>query len=202
MMDTLWIYIAEFFIMLKNTLNFILGPINAVHPGLSIFILAVITYFIIRELRKRVTTKRYKKLEQDFNYWYEVRQQALNSSQEDKKSALLAKNIDKAQLDKIYYDYFLEGLLISLITTSLPLLSAAVYVNAAYNPAQLELMLNQKALFQLNWLGGQIQISALFWFFICLVGLWTAIKLGPKLTQLKKYLQRSLAAKNAGSGQA
>ena len=53
------------------------------------------------------------------------------------KGKALAKNIDQAQLNRVYYDYFFEGLMKSFITNVLPILVAASYVTAVYTPSAL-----------------------------------------------------------------
>jgi hypothetical protein len=53
------------------------------------------------------------------------------------KGKALAKNIDSAKLNKAYYDYFLEGLLLSFITFYLPVISMASYINEAYRSERL-----------------------------------------------------------------
>jgi len=54
---------------------------------------------------------------------------------EDKiKGSRMARNIDQAKLNRCYYDYFLEGLLLSLATMYLPILMVMSYVNTYFRP--------------------------------------------------------------------
>ena len=82
------------------------------------------------------TTKRYEKLKKEFAHWFKLRQEAL-ACEDGEKGKLLARNIDQGKLNKVYYDYFFEGLLKNLLTIYLPVIIMAAYVNEAYQPNRL-----------------------------------------------------------------
>ena len=74
----------------------------------------------------------------------------------------MARNIDQAKLNRVYYDYFFEGLMKTLITTWLPLLLMLAYVNHAFNPAALTRLFARETLFEFH----TIKASAVFWYFV------------------------------------
>ena len=86
-------------------------------------------------------------LQQDFKYGFNLGQNALNCEDPEEAKAL-AKNIDRAQLNKAYYDYFFEGFMLSLATKFLPILVLLAYVNEAYQPANLLQLFGQDYVFR------------------------------------------------------
>ena len=171
MMDALWMHIVELVLAAKAGLDTLVQPLNAIHPALTIAVLAGVTVLLSSEFKKRFTTKRYQRLEEEFRSWYAVRQQALECSNDPAKGKLMAKNIDQATLNKVYYDYFFEGLLNNLLTTYLPVLCAAAYVNEAFRPERLEQLIGQGSLLTISSQNGTA-LSSLAWFVLCLVGIW------------------------------
>lgn len=171
MMDAIWMHIVELILAFKAGLDVLVQPLNALHPAVTISVLAGITLLLTSEFKKRFQTKRYKRLEEEFHYWFAVRQQALNSSNDPAKAKLMAKNIDQATLNKVYYDYFFEGMLNNLLTTYLPILCVAAYINEAFRPENLEQMIGQSSLFIISSQNGSA-LSPLFWFVLCLLGMW------------------------------
>jgi len=86
------------------------------------------------------------------------------------KGKALAKNIDQADLNKAYYDYFFEGFLKNMLTTILPLLLMAAYVAKAYNPENLMKTFGQPHIFRFMGTGGKpVVVSSFFWFVISLL---------------------------------
>jgi uncharacterized membrane protein (DUF106 family) len=177
-MDTLWRIILQATHAVMNGLDTALAPVNALHPLLGILILAACTVLATHFLRKRIVTKRYLRLQEEFRHWYDVRQEALSTHSEPEKAKCLAQNIDKATLNKVYYDYFFEGLLLNLITTYLPVLCVAGYINEAYKPENLQAMLGQPYLFSLtDILGRNVTLSPLLLFVLSLILGYTAFAL-------------------------
>jgi hypothetical protein len=148
------------------TLDFLLSYLHFLGPIVVIFFLAVVIVGVTKVLKKHITTKRYVILEKDFQHWLEVREEAMKCDDRE-KGRNLAKNIDKAHLNRAYYDYFLEGLLLGLITFYLPVVSMATYINEAYRAERLMELFGRDYIFRF---GGSdpVLIGALFWF-ICAV---------------------------------
>ena len=93
--------------------------------------------------------------------------QEVMKCEDHEKSKLLAKNIDQAELNKAYYDYFFEGFLIRLMTRLLPILSFLAYVNEAYKTSNLLKLFGREYVFKFkSYNGEEVVIGAVFWFII------------------------------------
>ena len=131
-------------------------------PVAVIFFLALTTVAFTKVLKKYIHTKRHTILENDFQHWLGVREEALKCEDRE-KGKTLAKNIDKAHLNRAYYDYFLEGLLLGLITFYLPVVSMATYINESYRAERLTEFFGKSYLFKFGW-SEPVLIGGLFWF--------------------------------------
>ena len=134
--DIAWEYIYVLIQKSAATLDYLLNYLHFLGPIPGIFLLAVITVAVTKILKKYIKTKRLVTLKEDFQHWLGVREEAMRCEDREKGKAL-AKNIDKAKLNKAYYDYFLEGLLLGFITFYLPVISMAAYINEAYRSERL-----------------------------------------------------------------
>jgi len=135
-LDIAWEYIYVLIQMGTTTLDYLLSYLHFLGPVPVIFLLAVMTVALTRVLKKYIKTKRLVTLEKDFQHWLGVREEAMRCEDRE-KGKTLAINIDKAKLNKAYYDYFLEGLLLGFITFYLPAISMAAYINEAYRSERL-----------------------------------------------------------------
>jgi len=108
-LDSLWLNILVLVHYIKTFLDLIFAPLNSLGPAFAIFTIAFITVIITKILTKAFITKRYKELKKNFEYWHNVRQEAMKCEDREKAKSL-AKNIDQAELNRAYYDFFLEGL--------------------------------------------------------------------------------------------
>lgn len=134
--DIAWEHIYVLIQKGTATLDYLLSYLHFLGPAPVIFLLAAVTVAITRVLKKYIKTKRLVTLEKDFQHWLGVREEAMGCEDREKGKAL-AKNIDKAKLNRVYYDYFLEGLLLGFITFYLPVISMAAYINEAYRSERL-----------------------------------------------------------------
>jgi uncharacterized membrane protein (DUF106 family) len=165
-LDSLWLNILVLVHYIKTFLDLIFAPLNSLGPAFAIFIIAFITVIITKILTKAFITKRYKVLKKNFEYWYNMRQKAMKCEDRE-KAKLLAKNIDQAELNKAYYDYFFEGFLIRLMTRLLPILSFLAYVNEAYKASNLLKLFGREYVFKFrSYNGEEVVIGAVFWFVI------------------------------------
>jgi len=135
-LDIAWEFIYVLIQKGTATLDYLLSYLHFLGPVPVIFLLAAITVALTRVLKKYVKTKRLVTLEKDFQYWLGVREEAMRCEDRE-KGKTLAKNIDTAKLNKAYYDFFLEGLLLGFITFYLPVISMAAYINEAYRSERL-----------------------------------------------------------------
>jgi len=165
-LDSLWLNILVLVHYIKTFLDLIFAPLNSLGPAFAIFTIAFITILITKILTKAFITKRYKELKKNFEYWHNMRQEAMKCEDRE-KSKLLAKNIDQAELNKAYYDYFFEGFLIRLMTRLLPILSFLAYVNEAYKASNLLKLFGREYVFKFrSYNGEEVVIGAVFWFVI------------------------------------
>ena len=187
LLDTLWEKIAAGAVALANGFDALLTPFHLLGPAIIIFLLALLTVFITKILNRVVITKRFIRLEKDFNHWYQLRQTALTCEYREKGKAL-AKNIDQAELNRAYYDYFFEGMLLGLVRKILPILVISAYINEYFQPERLVERFGQGFIFEFGSADGEpIMIGAIFWYVLSLLLvylLWSLISKGHE--RLKK----------------
>ena len=173
-LDSLWFMIVAAVHYIKAFLDVIFAPLNSLGPAFAIFMIALITVLIAKFLTKHFKTKRYKQLQKEFVKYYTLRQEALKCEDRE-KGKLLAKNIDKAELNRVYYNYFLEGFLNGLLTKYLPIFSFLAYVNEAYRPKNLLKLFGREYVFKFsNFNGEEILVGAVFWFVISILLIYLA----------------------------
>jgi hypothetical protein len=168
-LDGVWGSIEAF---LNNAVSFfdtMLSPLEALGPGGIIFVLSLFVVIFTRLIARFYETKRYKTLENEFHHWKGVREEALKHPDKE-KGKTLAKNIDQAQLNKAYYDYFFEGFLKNMITNVIPILLMVIYITQVYTAQTLLDRFGEKWVFSL-FVGtpNEINFSSLFWFVLCLI---------------------------------
>jgi len=177
-LDTLWLNILGALESVFNLANGMLAPLHFLGPAALIFLITLLLVAFTKTVSRHYSTKRYRNLKANYEHWFEVRRQAMASDDPEKGKAL-AKNIDQAELNKAYYDYFFEGFLKNIITTLLPVLLTAAFIVKAYNPAGLQKVFGQSYVFRfIDSSGKPVDISAFFWFVICLLSihiLWLII---------------------------
>ena len=167
--DIVWLKILILIHTFIKGLDFIFAPLNPLGPAVMILVIVLLTIASTKFLSKIYKTKRYLKLQKEFQYWYNLRNEALTCKDPDKGKAL-AKNIDQAQLNKVYYDYFFEGLLNSIPTKYLPILIMIAYVNEAFKSEKLLKIFGKEYIFKfVNIDGNVIKIGAVFWFVLSML---------------------------------
>jgi len=178
-LDIVWLKIVAVTQAVVNVMDMIVSPLNVLGPGMVIFMLVLVTVVFTKLFKRFYTTKRYEALKKEFNHWAEIRKQAMEIENRE-KGKTLAKNIDQAKLNKVYYDYFFEGFLKSILTTILPVLLMAAYVNEAYNPDRLSDLFGRSYVFKIPGFGGEpTPAGALVWFVLSLIlvhTLWAVTK--------------------------
>jgi len=180
-LDILWLKIVVGVQFSKHILDVIFGPLNALGPAVAIATIALITVAITKILSKKFKTRRYKKLRKQFEYWLGIRQEAQKCKDPD-KARLLAQNIDQAKLNKLYYDYFFEGLLNNLATVYLPIFILLAYINEAYRSSNLAKLFGREYIFKFGGDPGQpMLIGAVFWFVLSLFLIYLAWYIAKKI---------------------
>ena len=171
-MDVIWFKILLVIQYLKDLLDVVFGPLNVLGPVVAITAIALFAVMIAKVLTKLFKTRRYVELQKEFTHWFNIRQEAVKCG-DPQKAKLLAKNIDQAKLNRVYYDYFFEGLLNSIATKYLPILIFLAYVNEAYQPGNLLKLFGREYIFQIGSTGDNpIFVGSIFWFVISILALY------------------------------
>ncbi|MEJ2285692.1 MAG: hypothetical protein P8X85_19120 [Desulfobacterales bacterium] len=172
LLDTIWFKILVGVQYLKDFLDLIFGPLNALGPVVAISVIALAAVILAKVLTQLFKTKRYRELQKEFTHWFNIRQEAVKCD-DPEKARLLAKNIDQAKLNRLYYDYFFEGLLNSVATRYLPILIFLAYVNEAYQPGNLLKLFGREYLFQIGSAGDNpLMVGSIFWFVFSILALY------------------------------
>ena len=172
LMDMIWFKILVGIQHLKDLLDVVFGPLNALGPAVAISAIALAAVVIAKVLTRIFKTKRYLALQKEFTHWFNLRQEALKCG-DPEKARLLAKNIDQAKLNRLYYDYFFEGLLNNLATKYLPILIFLAYVNEAYQPGNLLKLFGREYLFRIGSAGDNpILVGSIFWFVVSILAIY------------------------------
>lgn len=149
--------------------NRILAPLEVMGPLPVILLLVLATVCLTKIFNKTYTTKRYEALKKEFVHWHGLRQEAV-ACEDREKGKLLARNIDQAKLNKVYYDFFFEGLLKNILTIYLPCLITAAYVNEAYKPDTLMAKFGKMHVLELNFSDGEpTAVGAMFSYVVLLL---------------------------------
>ena len=168
-LDNIWEYIESFLNYSILLLDKIISPLEILGAWFVIFILAFLVVIFTRIIALSYVTKRYINLEKEFRHWKGVRDEAMKHPDLEKGKAL-AKNIDQAQLNKAYYDYFFEGLLKHFAVNVLPILLMVAYISKVYTPETLFKRFGEKSIFSFSFGSStQTDVSSLLWFIICLI---------------------------------
>lgn len=179
-MDTLWLYILEIIEYIRMGLDFVFRPLEVLGPTVTVTGMALATMLVAKTLTENFKTKRFKRLQREFDYWYSVRQNAMQHKDDDPEKAKgLAKDLDKGKLNELYYNYFIEGLLNNLLTLYLPVLAMLTYVNNMYDPAGLRERFGQGYLFAVTLGEHTYKMGSIFWFLLILISsyiLWVLLR--------------------------
>jgi uncharacterized membrane protein (DUF106 family) len=185
-MDRVWEPIEIFLNGTVAFLDKLFSPLEVLGPGFVIFVLAFFIIIFTRIIARFYVTKRYIRLEKEFRHWQGVREEAMKQSDREKGKAL-AKNIDQAELNRAYYDYFFEGLLKHFFVNVLPILLMVAYVTKVYTPQTLLKRFGEKWVFSFSFgTASQVNVSSLLWFVICLILSFILFAVLKKVFQ-KKY---------------
>lgn len=167
-LDGVW---NHFEVVLNHTvivLHKVISPLEAFGPGFVIFVLSALVVFFTRFVAKAYVTKRYVQLKKEFEHWQQVREEAMKHP-DPEKGKTLARNIDQAELNRAYYDYFFEGMLKNIVTNVLPILLTAAFITRIYTPENLMARFGEKWVFNLSFGGFALTVSSLFWYVISIL---------------------------------
>lgn len=176
-MDRLWALTEAGLVSLAGFLDMALSPLEILGPGGVILILAFGVVGFTRLASRVYTTQRLKELKKEFDHWHAVRQEAAQYHDREKGRAM-ARNIDQAKLNQVYYDYFFEGLLKSLLTNVLPILLVLAYLSRTYTAETLAARFGRPWVFSLELGPSVLNIGTLFWYTVCILGGFIVYSLG------------------------
>ena len=187
-LDIVWFKIISFFHYVRILLDVAFAPLNALGPAFTIFTIALLTVIITKFLTRTFKTQRYRELKKEFEHWFNIRQEALKCN-DSQNAKLLAKNIDQAKLNQVYWDYFLEGFLIGLVTRVLPVFSFFAYVNEAYKLENLTKLFGREYVFKFTVLNGEtFFLRSELWFVFSLLFIYLTGFIVKKLTVQKQMV--------------
>ena len=190
-LDTLWLRIEAVVHHIKALLDTAFSPLNVLGPAGAIFIIAFLTVLLTKFFSKRFNTRRYRMLRDQFQYWYNLRQEA-NRCEDPEKAKLLKRNIDQAELNRVYYDYFFEGLMKSLLTRYLPLFLMLAYVNEGFKSSRLLERFGRPYVFKIPAFSDKpFLMGSVFWFFLSVLISYGACSL------IKKFIFRTRASRRS-----
>ena len=168
-LDRVWEPIEAFLNSAVVFIDTLFAPLEIFGPAVVIFTLALLVVIITRTISHFYVTKRYIKLEKQYHYWQGVREEAMKHPDREKGKAL-AKNIDQAELNKAYYDYFFEGLLKHFIVNVLPILLIVSYLTKVYTPQNLLKRFGEEWVCSFSFgSSSPLNVGALLWYVICLI---------------------------------
>lgn len=190
LLDIIWLKIYAGVGHAFAFVNQLLAPLEVMGPLPVIILLVAITVCLTKVFSRVYTTKRYETLKEEFKHYYNLRQEAL-ACEDREKGRLLAKNIDQGKLNKVYYDYFFEGLLKNILTIYLPCLIVAAYVNEAYKPDNLMAKFGRPYVVQLGSSDGEpTVVGALFCYVVLLLTTYLIWYIASKTVGHKKTLKK------------
>ena len=184
-LDTLWLKIVALFTILGNTLFSLTTFLHPLGSALTITTLAFLTVCLTKLLNRLITTKRYTELEKNFHKWKELREQ-VNQFEDQEKGKRMARNIDQAELNKAYYDYFFEGLLLGMARKVIPIILIIGFINEYYNSEQLGKLFGHTYAISIPSTKEPILAGATFWYFISLLGGYILWPIAGKLLRRRK----------------
>lgn len=198
--DILWMKIVALVGYGVDFLDLILAPLEILGPAAVIFILVLVTVCLTKVFSRVYTTKRYEKLKREFTHWFNLRQEAM-ACEDREKGKLLARNIDQGKLNRVYYDFFFEGLLKNILTIYLPVLIMAAYINEAYRPEKLLEKFDRRHVFIFPGTDGDpVIVGALFCYVIMLLATylaWSLVRRGIRRRKTRETPKKPASTDSA-----
>jgi hypothetical protein len=82
----------------------------------------------------------------------------------------MARNIDQAELNRAYYDYFFEGLLLGLARKIIPIFFIFAFINEFYRPESMLEIFGRQYVLQIPSSSGEpILVGTIFCYFVSLL---------------------------------
>lgn len=184
-MDMAWFKILAVIEAVAQMIDRVLLPLHFMGPLPIIMLLALLAVLITKGIGRIYKTRRYRELEGEFNHWHDLRKEAMACADSEKGSRM-ARNIDNAKLNRVYYDYFFEGFMNNILTTILPILLVLSYVNEAFNAENLALKFGRDYVLRFSGSGGDpVLVGSVFCYVMSLAVFFLAWLLLPKRSAAK-----------------
>lgn len=185
-LDILWGYIIVGLQHLGDGLFYLVHYLHFLGPAPVISLLALCTVCLTKFLDRTIITKRYIELEKAFNDTLKLREEAQNFEDRE-KGARMARNIDKAELNRVYYDYFFEGLLLGIARRIAPIFFVTAFINEYYRPERMQEMFGQRFVLQIPTTSGTpVPMGGVFWYFISLISGYILWAVAARILRKKK----------------
>ncbi len=186
LLDALWDKIAVFFQLVADGLFTILSPLHIFGPIFVITLIGIVTVLFTKLMNRLIITKRYIELENNFQYWLNIREEAMKCKDHD-KAKRLARNIDQSLLNRAYYDYFFEGLMLGLVRKVIPIFFMFAFINEFYRTEELTRLFNKGYLFTIPTTSGEpLLVGAVFYYFMVLLSCYICWAIGKRLIKKQK----------------
>lgn len=168
-LDNLWLIILAIFSTAGQFVFSLTSLLHPFGPTVTITVFSFMVVALIKLLDKVIITKRYTRLEEEFFHWKSIRDETGNWDDRETGSRM-ARNIDQAELNRIYYDYFFEGVLLGIARRVFPMLLGFGFINEFYNPLRMEALFGRTFLFALpSTTGESFLVGAVFWYIISVI---------------------------------
>lgn len=168
-LDKAWEYIAAGLSFLGESFYALLQNFHFLGPAVLITLMAFCTVAVTKFLGKHIITSRYLELEKEYQHWFQLRQEAMTCEDRD-KGRRMARNIDQAELNRAYYDYFFEGFLLNIVRRILPIFFMFGFINEFYRPENMTAVFGREYVMQLPTTSGEpLLAGAVFWYILSLL---------------------------------
>lgn len=200
-LDRVWEYIAAGFNAVGNSLFNLIEPFHFLGPAVLITLLALCTVALTKVLKPYIMTKRYRELESQFQHWYRLREEAMKIKDRE-VGKRMARNIDQAELNRAYYDYFFEGFMLGLARKVMPIFFMFGFVNEFYKPEKMEAYFGREYVLAIPKIGNESLLAGpVFWYVLSILGsyiLWFAVSRFVKRSRSQKSGKGQLVSVTAG----
>lgn len=167
-LDIIWEYIAAGVQSLAEAFYSLLQNLHFLGPVVLISLLGLGTVGVTKLLSRWIKTKRYTELEKKFKYWAALRDEAMKCEDRE-KGRRMARNIDQAELNKAYYDYFFEGFMLGIARKIIPIFFMFAFINEFYRSERLLEIFGREYVIRAATTGGEpVLVGAVFWYIISL----------------------------------
>lgn len=193
-LDRAWEYIATGIAFIGESLYALLQNFHFLGPALLITLLAFCTVAVTKLLGKYIITRRYLELEKEYQHWFQLRQEAM-ACEDKEKGRRMARNIDQAQLNRAYYDYFFEGFLLNIVRRIIPIFFMFGFINEFYRAENMTAVFGREYVMQLPTTSGEpMLVGAVFWYILSLLACYLGWAIARRvLRKIPKGISLSMA---------